>query len=155
LVDDEATSRGTRRGRLILDFAQRVSLHRTKLKRRGYPLAAEALPPVGQAALWYEDAIRCLPRSGRHVAKQLALFCGDDSRATVPWRSLADAVCKADRAGRSMAYTQQGVKELVGGGWLEKETVGGGRSARTTFSLLPGERIGRSERQLDHLGDAA
>ncbi|WP_406361576.1 hypothetical protein OID55_28140 [Streptomyces sp. NBC_00715] len=113
---------------------------RAMLRKRGFPLAAENIPPTGQASLWYADVIQCVPRSGRDVARQLARLCGDDSRVTVPWRSLADAVGVRDSAGRVRAYAERGVQALTEAGWLEVETVGSKRGAKTTFGLLPGDR---------------
>ncbi|MFG2637005.1 hypothetical protein ACGFX8_24610 [Streptomyces sp. NPDC048362] len=59
---------------------------------------------------------------------------------TVPWRSLADAVGVRDSAGRVRAYAERGVQALTEAGWLEVETVGSKRGAKTTFGLLPGDR---------------
>ncbi len=73
-------------------YAEAIDVRRVKLRKRGFALAAEAIPPTGQAALWYADAIQCVPRSGQAVARQIARLCGDDSKVTIPWRSLADAV---------------------------------------------------------------
>jgi hypothetical protein len=125
-------------------FDQRVERHRRLLRKRGFPMSAEHTPPVGEAALWYGDVIRCVSRSGREVAKQLARLCGDGSQVTFPWRSLAAAVARTDSAGRLNAYTEGGVARLVEAGWLDVTTVGRKRGARTTWSLLPGE-------QPDHL----
>lgn len=111
-----------------------------RLRKRGFPMAAEHVPPTGQAAYWYMDVIQCVPRSGRDVARQLARLCKDDSEVTIPWRSLADAVGVRDRGGRTIAYAQRGVQVLVEAGWLKVETVGSKRAAKTTFSLMPGER---------------
>jgi hypothetical protein len=117
-----------------------IEERRRLLRKRGFPLAAECMPPTGQAGLWHADVVLCVPRSGRDVAKQLARLCGDDSRVTVPWRSLADAVGVRDRGGRLRAYTERGVQVLVEAGWLAVEVAGRGRASRTTFQLLPGER---------------
>ncbi|WP_457515228.1 hypothetical protein [Streptomyces sp. TE33382] len=57
---------------------------------------------------------------------------------TIPWRSLADAVGIRDRAGNLRRYTERGVRTLVDAGWLDVETVGSKRGAKTTFRLLPG-----------------
>ncbi|MET7478777.1 hypothetical protein ABZT17_31055 [Streptomyces sp. NPDC005648] len=98
-------------------YADAIKGRRVKLRKRGFVLAAETAPPAGQAALWYADAVQCVPRSGQAVARQIARLCGDESEVTVPWRSLADAV-----------------------GWLEVETVGNKRGAKTTFRLLASDR---------------
>jgi hypothetical protein len=103
-------------------------------------MAAELLHPIGQAALWYDDVIREVPPSGMRVARQIARLCADDSRVSISWRSLADAVGQLDTAGRHVAYTQSGVAVLVSCDWLRVETVGAKRGAVTTFYLLPGER---------------
>lgn len=118
-----------------------VERKRALLRRRRFPLAAEHQPPSGQAADWHSEVVRFVPRSGQHVARQVARLCGDDSKVTLPWRSLADAVGRTDRAGRHVAYTQGGVDLLVEAGWLKVETVGRGRGAKTTFYLMPGERL--------------
>ncbi|MER7934235.1 MULTISPECIES: hypothetical protein [unclassified Streptomyces] len=116
-----------------------IEERQAKLRKRGFPLAAENIPPIGQAALWYTDVIQCVPSSGRDVARQLARLCGDDSEVTVPWRSLADAVGVRDSIGRHVAYAQRGVEVLTKAGWLEVETTGRGRAAKTKFHLMPGE----------------
>ncbi len=103
-------------------------------------MAGEHYPPYGQAALWYGDMIRVMPRSAMHVGKQLARLCGDDSCVTLPYRSLADAVGVKDKAGRTRAYTERGVQALAGGGWIRVETVGKKRGARTTFYLTYGQK---------------
>lgn len=126
------------------DFSRKVQERQTLLRRRTFPMAGENMPPTGQAADWYHDAIISVPRTGRHVAKQLARLCGDDSKVTLPWRSLADAVGKTNKAGKRRSYTERGAAVLVEAGWLKVETVGRGRSARTTFYLVPGERGGWS-----------
>lgn len=132
-------------------FEEKVERHRALLNRRGrgpakrnlceVVLAAEHMPPTGQAYDWYADVIYNVPKSGRQVAKQLARLCGDDSKVTLPWRSLADAVGHADRVGRTRAYAERGVAALVEAGWLRVETVGAKRGARTTFYLLAGEHL--------------
>lgn len=122
------------------DFWRGAEERRARLRKRRYPLAAEMTPPNGQAALWYGDVIQCVPRSGQDVARQMARLCGDDSEVTIPWRSLSDAVGVRDRGGRAMAWTQRGVKALEDAGWLEVETVGSKRGAKTTFRLLAGDR---------------
>jgi hypothetical protein len=121
-------------------YADAIDVRRVKLRKRGFALAAETVPPTGQAGRWYADVIQCVPRSGRAVARQIARLCGDDSEVTIPWRSLADAVGTRDRAGRTIAYAQRGVEILADAGWLEKETVGSKRGSKTTFRLLPGDR---------------
>ncbi|MCA2200337.1 hypothetical protein [Streptomyces sp. SMS_SU21] len=121
-------------------YAEAIDVRRVKLRKRGFALAAEAIPPTGQAALWYADAIQCVPRSGQAVARQIARLCGDDSKVTIPWRSLADAVGIRDRAGNLRRYAERGTRALVDAGWLEVETVGSKRGARTTFRLLSGDR---------------
>ncbi|MFF2163110.1 hypothetical protein ACFVWP_20675 [Streptomyces sp. NPDC058175] len=73
------------------------------------------------------------------MARQIARLCGDDSQVTIPWRSLADAVGIRDRAGNLRRYTERGVKSLKDAGWLEVETVGSKRGAKTTFRLLAGD----------------
>lgn len=121
------------------DLERAVVRRAPLLAKRGSPLAAEHMPPTGQAALWYEGVIQRVPRSGRDVAKQVARLCGDGSKVTIPYRSLADAVGMKDKAGREYAYMQRGVEVLVEAGWLEVETVGQKRGAKTTFYLMPGD----------------
>lgn len=121
------------------DNAARVASHRTLLHKRGRPLSWEEMPAEGQAAEWFHEVRRYVTLSGQDVARQLARLCGQDSEVTVPWRSLADAVGRRDRAGRTVAYTQSGVDVLMRHGWLEVETTGQRRGARTTFRLLPGD----------------
>jgi hypothetical protein len=121
-------------------YTAAIEARRAKLRKRGFPLAAETAPPSGQAALWYADVIQCVPRSGQAVARQIARLCGHDSEVTVPWRSLADAVGVRDRAGNLRRYTERGARTLVDAGWLQIETVGSKRGAKTTFRLLPGDR---------------
>ncbi|MEU6667594.1 hypothetical protein [Streptomyces sp. NPDC046727] len=125
---------------ILAEYADAIEARRAKLRRRSFALAAETVPPTGQAALWYTGAIQCVPRSGQAVARQIARLCGDDSQVTIPWRSLADAVGVRDRAGNLRRYTERGVRTLVDAGWLEVETVGSKRGAKTTFRLLPGDR---------------
>ncbi|MEU0071294.1 hypothetical protein ABZ027_17365 [Streptomyces sp. NPDC006332] len=122
-------------------YADAIEISRVKLRKRGVALAAETALPTGQAALWYADAVQCVPRSGQAVARQIARLCGDESEVTIPWRSLADAVGVRDRAGNLRRYTERGAKALSDAGWLEVETVGSKRGAKTTFRLLPGERF--------------
>ncbi|MEV2212985.1 hypothetical protein AB0H86_16285 [Streptomyces sp. NPDC050997] len=121
-------------------YADAIAGRRVKLRKRGFALAAETAPPTGQAALWYADAVLCVPRSGQAVARQIARLSGDESEVTVPWRSLADAVGVRDRAGNLRRYTERGVKALIDAGWLEVETVGSKRGEKTTFRLLAGDR---------------
>lgn len=120
-------------------FTDLVDRHQHALARRGFALAHEHQPPTGQAALWLDDVEQDVSPSGFRVARQLARLCGDDSTVTIPWRSLADAVGHADKAGRTRAYTERGVEVLVKAGWLSVETTGQKRGARTTFSLQPAE----------------
>lgn len=133
-------------------YADAIEGRRVKLRKRGFALAAETAPPTGQAALWYADAVQCVPRSGQAVARQIARLCGDESEVTVPWRSLADAVGVRDRAGNLRRYAERGVKALIDAGWLEVETVGSKRGAKTTFRLLAGDR---SSECLGWIGDRA
>lgn len=121
------------------DLERAVVRRQPLLGKRGFALGGEHMPPTGQAALWYEDVIQRVPRSGRDVAKQIARLCGDDSNVTIPYRSLADAVGVADKAGRLRAYTERGVEVLVEAGWLKVETTGSKRGAKTTFYLMPGD----------------
>lgn len=102
------------------------------------PQPAEHEKPVGRTVLWYQDARQAVPPSGQHVARQLARLCGEGSQVTIPWRSLADAVGIVDRAGRTRAPTEAGIRALERAGWLRVETVGRGRGARTTFYLIVG-----------------
>ncbi|MEU5519543.1 hypothetical protein ABZ759_02260 [Streptomyces sp. NPDC047860] len=121
------------------DYAYSIDTHILKLRKRGFALAAETVPPTGQAGMWYTDVIQCVPRSGQAVGRQIARLCGDDSQVTIPWRSLSDAVGTRDRAGNLRRYTERGVRALVDSGWLEVETTGAKRGAKTTFRLLVGE----------------
>jgi hypothetical protein len=125
----------------------RVGEHRLMLRKRRHAMAAEQMPPIGQAAGWYADTIQCVPPSGQHVARQIARLCGNDSLVTIPWRSLADAVGRRNRAGNLRSYTERGVRALVAAGWLQVDTVGRGRGARTTFLLLPGDPAPTWERE--------
>jgi hypothetical protein len=125
---------------MLEDLFPKIEESRAKLRKRGYALAAEHYPPTGQASQWYADVIQVVPRSGQRVAKQLARLCGEDSRVTIPQRSLADAVGCRDKAGNLRAYAERGVEILKDSGWLEVQTVGRGRGAKTTYSLLPGPR---------------
>lgn len=98
--------------------------------------SAEMHPPIGQAYRWYRDAVHDVPLSGMLVARQIARLCGDDSRVSVPWRSLADAVGRKDAQGRTRAFTERGAQTLTEAGWLRVETTGEKRGAVTTFYLL-------------------
>jgi hypothetical protein len=118
--------------------AVRVASHRPLLDRRGFAQSAEDAPPVGQAGFWWDQVQREVPYSARLVARQLARLCGDDSKITVTWRSLADAVGQVDGAGRHIAFTQRGVEVLIGHERLRVVTVGRGPKAHTTFYLLTG-----------------
>ncbi|MEU3661760.1 hypothetical protein AB0E77_18715 [Streptomyces sp. NPDC032940] len=125
---------------ILEEYVYEIDTRILKLRKRGFPLAAETVPPTGQAGMWYTDVIQCVPRSGQAVARQIARLCGDDSQVTIPWRSLSDAVGVRDRAGNLRRYTERGVRNLVDAGWLEVETTGAKRGAKTTFRLLAGER---------------
>ncbi|ALU93881.1 hypothetical protein WQO_11260 [Streptomyces globisporus C-1027] len=138
-------------------FSSGIERHRKMLNRRGrhrvsteplakFALPAEHLPPTGQAYGWYQEVIHYVPLSAMHVAKQLARLAGDDCGVTIPWRSLADAVGKADRLNRTVAYVQRGVEALVDGGWLTVETVGSKRGAKTTFSFQVGDHSEEARR---------
>ncbi|MFF9778435.1 hypothetical protein ACF1HJ_32890 [Streptomyces sp. NPDC013978] len=128
----------------LAHYADEIAEHGRLLKKRGQPLAAENMPPVGQAYLWYQDVIQCVPLSGMLVAKQLARLAGDDSQVTIPWRSLADAVGRKNRAGNLRSYTERGVQALVESGWLSVETIGSKRGAKTTFYLQVGDFTDRT-----------
>lgn len=129
---------------ILTAYAAEIEERRRKLRKRGFPLAAEHIPPTGQAALWYQEVIQYVPRSGRDVAKQIARLAGDDSKVTIPWRSLTDAVGVIDKAGRNRAYTERGVQTLEEAGWLTVETVGEKRGAKTTFYLQVGDFTDRA-----------
>ncbi|MFJ4941517.1 hypothetical protein ACIP4V_02615 [Streptomyces albidoflavus] len=118
-----------------------IKEHRRKLCKRGFPLAAEHIPPTAQAALWYEEVIQYVPRTGIDVARQIARLCGDDTRVTIPDRSLTDAVGKRNRAGNERSYTERGVQVLTEAGWLRQEVVGKKRGAKTTYYLEVGDLI--------------
>ncbi|WP_330239402.1 hypothetical protein [Streptomyces sp. NBC_00525] len=124
---------------ILTAYGAEVKEHQRKLKKRGFALAAEDMPPTGQAAEWYHDVIHYVPRSGMLVARQIARLAGEDSEVTIPWRSLADAVGVLDKAGRHIAYAQRGVKALVDAGWLSVKTTGKGCNAKTTFHLEAGD----------------
>lgn len=128
----------------LTKYAAEIEEHRRKLRKRGFALAAEHTPPTGTAAFWYQNAIQYVPRSGMHVARQIARLAGDNEQVTIPWRSLADAVGMADKSGRHMAYTQRGVQALTDSGWLRVETVGEKRGAKTTFYLEIGDCTDRT-----------
>lgn len=125
-------------------YADRIKEHSRLLAKRGQPLAAENMPPIGQAYLWYQDVVQCVPLSGMLVAKQIARLAGDDSQVTIPWRSLADAVGRKNRAGNLRSYTERGVQALVESGWLSVETIGSKRGAKTTFYLQVGNFTDRT-----------
>ncbi|MET8976244.1 hypothetical protein ABZX85_11575 [Streptomyces sp. NPDC004539] len=125
-------------------YAGRIKEHSRLLAKRGQPLAAENMPPTGQAYLWYRDVIQYVPLSGMLAAKQIARLCGDNSQVTIPWRSLADAVGRKNRAGNLRSYTERGVQALVESGWLTVETIGSKRGAKTTFSLQVGDFTDRT-----------
>ncbi|WP_143675047.1 hypothetical protein [Streptomyces sp. ScaeMP-e48] len=138
-------------------FSSGIERHRKMLNRRGrhrvsteplarFALPAEHLSPTGQAYGWYQEVIHYVPLSGMHVAKQLARLAGEDCEVTIPWRSLTDAVGKADRLGRARAYTERGVEALIDGGWLTVETVGSKRGAKTTFSFQVGDHSEEARR---------
>lgn len=147
-------------------YADSIERHRRLLRKRGrnrlpteplakFALAAEHLPPTGQAYGWYQEVIHYVSLSGIHVAKQLARLAGDDSQVTIPWRSLSYAVGRVDRLGRERAYTERGVQALVESGWLTYETIGSKRGAKTTFYLQVGDhgeeaRKGARSIQEDH-----
>lgn len=124
---------------ILTAYSAEIAEHRRKLKKRGFPQAAENIPPIGQAADWYHDAVQYVPRSGMLVARQIARLAGEGCEVTIPWRSLADAVGVVDKAGRHIAYTQRGVKTLVDAGWLSVKTKGKGCTAKTTFCLEAGD----------------
>ncbi|WP_158711472.1 hypothetical protein [Streptomyces xylophagus] len=124
--------------------SDRIAEHGRLLSKRGQPLAAENMPPAGQAYLWYRDVIQYVPLSGMLTAKQIARLCGDDSQVTIPWRSLADAVGRKNRAGNLRSYTERGVQALVESGWLTVETIGSKRGASTTFYLQVGDFTDRT-----------
>ncbi|WP_405559112.1 hypothetical protein OHV08_34455 [Streptomyces canus] len=141
----------------LAQYADSIEEHRRLLRMRGrnrlpgeplakFALAAEHLPPTGQAYGWYQEVIHYVPLSGIHVAKQLAKLAGDDSRVTIPWRSLSYAVGRVDRLGRERAYTERGVQALVESGWLRVETVGSKRGAKTTFYLQVGDHSEEARR---------
>ena len=128
----------------LAQYADSIEEHRRLLRKRGRPLAAENMPPTGQAYLWYQDVVQCVPLSGMLVAKQLARLAGEDSQVTITWRSLASAVGRKNRAGNLVSYTERGVKALVEAGWLRVETVGQKRGAKTTFYLQVGDFTDRT-----------
>lgn len=138
-IDRRSANEVSTRSALDTEWAETVQRHEALLQRRGQPLSWEQMPPTTQSSGWYWDAVQHVPESGRVVARQIARLCGDDSEVTLPWRTLVDAVGQADRAGRTTAYVQRGVRALIELGWLEKQVVGKGRGARTTWRLLPGE----------------
>lgn len=120
-------------------FGVKVARKYRVLRKRGFPMANESMPPHGQAALWFNEVLGSVPRSGIYVALALARLCGDDSKVTMSYRSLSDAVGVRDSKGRLRAFSDGGVDVLVRYGFLQVETIGEKRGARTTFYLLPGE----------------
>lgn len=140
VIDGEKKAEG-----IFSVYAAEIEEKRRKLRKRGFSLAAENMPPTGRrAALWYEIVIHYVPLSGMAVAKQLARLAKNGSSVTIPWRSLADAVGRRNRAGNLVSYTERGVRTLVEGGWLKKETVGAKRGAKTTFYLVMGDFTDRT-----------
>lgn len=132
---------------ILTDFRAMVERHRAPLTRRGQPYSHELMPPTGQAADWYALVLDyCPPRSGRFVARQIARLCGDDSRVTTTWRSLADAVGIGDKLGRARAYAERGAEALSHYGWLEVENRPDIRG--TTFLL----QIGDESPWLENIG---
>lgn len=136
------------------DFRERVARHRVLLDRRGFALSWEGMPVEGQGWEWFHDLRWKVPKSARAVAQQLGRLCGHDSEVTVSYRALADAVGHTDRAGRARAFTESGVGTLVRLEWLEVETVGRGRGARTTFRLLPAGRSDGLSSWVERAGEA-
>lgn len=131
---------------LLARYADRIKEHGRLLAKRGQPLAAENMPPTGQAYGWYQEVIHYVPLSGMLVAKQISRLCGDDLQVAIPWRSLANAVGRKDRLGRDIAFTQRGVQTLVEAGWLTVETIGQKRGAKTTFHLQVGDHSEEARR---------
>ncbi|MFC9201830.1 hypothetical protein ACFT79_11995 [[Kitasatospora] papulosa] len=127
---------------ILTAYSAEIEEHRRKLRKRGFPLAAEHIPPIGQAGDWYEEVIQNVPRSGQLVARQIARLAGEGCEVTIPWRSLADAVGVRNSAGNLVSYTERGVQVLKESGWLSVTTVGQKRGAKTTFSLEVGSRTG-------------
>lgn len=121
-------------------FTHTIERHHRLLAKRGHVLAADVMPPLGQAGLWYQDSMQCVPRSGQRVARQIARLCGDDSQVCVPIRSLADAVGVRDKAGRTVSYTETGIRVLVEAGWLSVRVTGLLGAQQTTYYLEPGDR---------------
>lgn len=121
-------------------FSVKIAKKYMRLQKRGFPLAEEHWPLMGQAALWYDEMKACMPPSAILVGRQLARLCRDDSQVTIPFRSLADAVGHKDSAGRHIAYTQQGVEALEKHRWVFVDTVGRGRGAKTSYYLTVGDR---------------
>ena len=79
------------------------------------------MPSEGQGAEWYLDLRWQASPTARDVAQQLARFRGHDSEVVMPWRTLADAVGKRDRANRTRAYVESGVDVLKRhGGWRSR-----------------------------------
>ncbi|MEV3857270.1 hypothetical protein AB0J38_23445 [Streptomyces sp. NPDC050095] len=103
---------------------------------RRIPNSAETRLPVGDAYEWYREVVHHVTLSGMHVAKQIARLCGDDTKVTVPWRSLTDAVGPRGTEHEQRAYTEYGARLLEERGWLRIETTGQKRGAKTTFYLV-------------------
>ncbi|MGW3087785.1 hypothetical protein [Streptomyces sp. NPDC001108] len=136
-------------GQLFMDYAEELDEKCRKLKKRGFALAAEHTPPIGQAANWYWEVRLHVPRSARDVARQIARLAGEGCEVTIPERSLAEAVGVLDKAGRHIAYTQGGIKILEKSGWITKTVVGQKRGAKTTYTLEVGNRSGWFYREED------
>ncbi|MDP5311991.1 hypothetical protein [Streptomyces poriferorum] len=139
---------------ILTAYSAEIEEHRRKLKKRGFALAAEHTPPIGQAADWYWEARLHVPRSARDVARQLARLAGEGCEVTIPDASLADAVMVRDKAGRHVAYMEGGVKILEKSGWITKTVVGQKRGAKTTYTLEVGNRSGWFYREEDELEEA-
>lgn len=98
--------------------------------------SAENNRPVGDSLYWWNLVIHHVPRRAIHTARQLARLAKGELAVTTTWRSLEDAVQRADKAGHTRAYVQGGVDDLKRTGWLEVVTVGTKRGAKTTFRLV-------------------
>lgn len=126
---------------IYTEYAEEIEQKRKRIHRYGYPAvrAAENNLPTGQAALWYADLLeRNVPLSAILVGRQIARLCGDDIEVVLTDESLTDAVGRADRNGHTTKYMERGRRALVEMGWIEKETVGQKRGARTTYRLTVG-----------------
>lgn len=138
-----------KQAKLLTDYAKEIAAKRVELRKRAdragaksvirYAMAAENRNSQSWTQEWYEEAFRYVPKSGASVAKQLARLAGDDFDVTVTWKSLAEAIGKADKLGRPVAYTQRGVKTLEEAGWLSRTVTGKGRGAKTVFHLQVGD----------------